>query len=80
MTSRLQPWTVRSSRRVLHDRWISVRADDCVTAEGAEVSPFYVLEYPDWVNVVALDDENHVLLVRQYRHGLGPGPFKETYR
>jgi len=56
---------------VLRDRWISVRADDCVTAEGVEVSPFYVLEYPDWVNIVALDREDHVLLVRQYRHGLG---------
>ncbi len=56
---------------MLRDRWLSVRADDCVTAEGAEVSPYYVLEYPDWVNIVALDENDHVLLVRQYRHGLG---------
>ena len=48
-----------------------MRADDCVTAEGVEVSPYYVLEYPDWVNIVALDEADHVLLVRQYRHGLG---------
>ena len=56
---------------MLRDRWISVRADDCVTAEGVEISPFYVLEYPDWVNVVALDAEDRLLLVRQYRHGAG---------
>lgn len=56
---------------VLRDRWISVHADDCVTAEGVEISPYYVLEYPDWVNVVALDEYDHVLLIRQYRHGLG---------
>ncbi|MGO9486183.1 MAG: NUDIX hydrolase [Rhodomicrobium sp.] len=71
MSSRVQPWKIRSSKRVLCDRWISVRADDCVTAEGVEVSPYYVLETADWVNVVALDAADNVLLVRQYRHGLG---------
>jgi 8-oxo-dGTP pyrophosphatase MutT (NUDIX family) len=56
---------------VLRSPWISVRADDCVTAEGFEISPFYVMEYPDWVHIVALDAEDHLILVRQYRHGLG---------
>ncbi len=64
-------WTVTGSRHLHRDRWLSVRADDCVTAAGAVVAPFYVLEYPDWVHVVALDRAGHVLLVRQYRHGLG---------
>ena len=30
---------------------------------------FYVLDSPDWVNVIALTDDDHILLVRQYRHG-----------
>lgn len=64
-------WTVKRSRNILHDRRISVRADDCVTPSGVEIAPFYVLEYPDWVHVVAIDTEDHVLLVRQYRHGFG---------
>ena len=33
--------------------------------------PYYVLEYPGWVNIVALDKEDHLILVRQYRHALG---------
>jgi 8-oxo-dGTP pyrophosphatase MutT (NUDIX family) len=65
------PWTVNASRRVLKDRWISVRADDCRTSEGKEIAPFYVLEYLDWVQVVAVDTEDHIILVEQYRHGLG---------
>jgi 8-oxo-dGTP pyrophosphatase MutT (NUDIX family) len=35
------------------------------------VSPYYVFEYPDWVNVVALTTDEDVVLVRQYRHGAG---------
>lgn len=64
-------WRVTASRHVHRDRWISLRADDCVTDEGAVVAPYYVLEYRDWVELVALDARNNVLLVRQYRHGLG---------
>jgi 8-oxo-dGTP pyrophosphatase MutT (NUDIX family) len=64
-------WKVNGSRIVFRDRWISLRADDCVTPSDVEIAPFYVLEYPDWVHVVAIDAEDHVLLVRQYRHGYG---------
>ena len=64
-------WTVESSTHVFKDRWISVRADSCRTPDGVEIAPFYVLECADWVQVVALDDQDHVVLVEQYRHGLG---------
>ena len=64
-------WRVTASRHIHKDRWISLRADDCVTDEGAVVAPYYVLEYPDWVEIVALDAADNVLLVKQYRHGLG---------
>ena len=64
-------WRVTASRYVHKDRWISVRADDCVTDEGVVIAPYYVLDYPDWVEVIALDAEDNVLLVKQYRHGLG---------
>lgn len=58
------------SRYVHKDRWIAVRADDCVTEDGVSVAPYYVLEYPDWVEIVALDADDNLLLVRQYRHGI----------
>ena len=64
-------WIVKQSRYVFRDRWVTLRADDCVTPSGVEVAPFYILEYPDWVHVVALDANDHIILVRQYRHGYG---------
>ena len=41
------PWTVRDTRLIHRDRWISLRADDCVSDEGVEFAPWYVLENPD---------------------------------
>lgn len=66
-----EKWKVDASHHVLEDRWIRVRADDCTTAEGAKVAPYYVLEYPDWVQVVAVSPQGQVLMVRQYRHAWG---------
>ena len=39
--------------------------------DGRLVDPYYVLEYPDWINVLALDEAGRVILTRQYRHGIG---------
>jgi ADP-ribose pyrophosphatase len=63
-------WKLLKSEYVLQDRWLSLRADTCQLPTGRIVAPYYVLEYPTWVNVVALTKDHHVVLVRQYRHGL----------
>ncbi|HEX3349720.1 MAG TPA: NUDIX hydrolase [Acetobacteraceae bacterium] len=64
-------WTVTSSRVLLEDRWIRLRTDECVTAAGHRIAPYYVLEYPPWAHVVALTEDDEVVLVRQYRHAVG---------
>ena len=44
---------------------------DCVRLpNGVENDEYYVLEYPDWVNVIAITAEGKFLMERQYRHGL----------
>ena len=30
---------------------------------------FYLCDFPDWVNVVALTPERHIVLIRQFRYG-----------
>ncbi|MCS6900547.1 MAG: NUDIX hydrolase [Myxococcales bacterium] len=42
------------------------RASHPVTCHTGD---YYVLECPDWVNMVALTDQQELLLVRQWRHG-----------
>jgi 8-oxo-dGTP pyrophosphatase MutT (NUDIX family) len=66
-----QKWRTIRSETLLRDRWINLRADHCVTSTGTEISPYYVLSYPDWVHVVAITESNCLVLVRQYRHAAG---------
>jgi 8-oxo-dGTP pyrophosphatase MutT (NUDIX family) len=66
----LGAWTVHQSSTIIKDRWIDLRADDCTTAAGASVSPYYVLHYPDWAHVVCTDSEKRICIVSQYRHAI----------
>ena len=63
------PWTITASETLIEDRWIRLRADRLRTAAGAEIAPWYVLDYPDWCAAVALTADDRLVLVRQWRHG-----------
>ncbi|MCS3444476.1 NUDIX hydrolase [Microbacterium phyllosphaerae] len=71
MSSTPAPWRVVDSETVVADRWIRVRADDCRDADDRRIAPYYVLEYGDWISVLALDADGHAILVEEYRHGAG---------
>ena len=64
-------WRVAGTRLIHADQWIRLRADSCVTPEGAVLDPYYVLEYADWVHVVAVTDDDRLVVNHQYRHGAG---------
>jgi 8-oxo-dGTP pyrophosphatase MutT (NUDIX family) len=63
-------WEILGSKYVVKDRWLTLRADDCRNAECQVIAPYYVLEYPPCVNVLALTPEHDVVLIRQYRHAV----------
>ncbi len=67
---KITPWSVKSSKIILEDHWIKVRTDECVTSDGVVITPYYVLEYPDWVHMVVVNNKNQILIIEQYRHGL----------
>lgn len=63
------PWKTLSSRYLVRDRWMTLRADRCETAAGIVIDPYYVQEPEDWAQVVAFDAADRILVIRQYRHG-----------
>lgn len=63
------PWQVVGSETIVADRWIRLRADDCRDGQGREIAPFYVLEYGDWISVLALTPEGGAIVVDEYRPG-----------
>ena len=62
-----EAWEVVASKERFHARIISVRTDTVTMPDGSVADRDYVLHLGS-VAVVALDDEDRVLLLRQYRH------------
>lgn len=66
-----QPWEQLASEYVHREPpWLTVRKDRVRLPTGTVIESYFVLEYPDWVNVLAITRDDRVLMVRQYRHGL----------
>ena len=36
---------------------------------GIEMDDYYVLEYPNWINVLAITEDGRFVIEKQYRHG-----------
>ncbi len=66
-----RPWRVVGTRTLLADRWIRLRADECENDAGLAIAPYYVLEYGDWISVLALSSNDEAIVVDEYRHGAG---------
>ena len=64
-------WKTLSSTYVHKGLWATLRTDKCVMPDGHIVEDYYVLEYNNWVNAVAITTEGKILMVKQYRHAAG---------
>lgn len=63
-------WTLLKSEYLMKRPWLTVRREHLRLPNGAEVPEFYVLEYPDWVNVTAITEDGKMVMVKQYRRGV----------
>ncbi|MCK9275734.1 MAG: NUDIX hydrolase [Syntrophales bacterium] len=66
-----KPWSVISSS---YDERLSVftlRTDRARSPRTGEAHDFFILETPSWVNIIPLTKEDEVVMIRQWRHGIG---------
>ena len=64
-------WETLSSEYLYRRPWLTARKDVVRLPNGTIHNEYYVLEYPTWINVIALTPEGKFVMVKQYRHGLG---------
>jgi 8-oxo-dGTP pyrophosphatase MutT (NUDIX family) len=67
----IKKWSVTKSQQVESNRVFSVRKDTSISPYNGNKHDFFIIEAPDWINVVALTQNDEVVLIEQYRHGSG---------
>ena len=67
----IKKWKVLSSEYINREPWFTVRKEKVQLPNGNIIPSYYVMEYPAWINVIAITREGKMIMERQYRHGLG---------
>jgi 8-oxo-dGTP pyrophosphatase MutT (NUDIX family) len=62
-------WRRERSEQVADCRVFNVRRDYSADPRDGRAHDFYVIEAPDWINVIPVNANGEVVLIEQYRHG-----------
>ena len=65
----IKPWQTVRSTPAGDFRIFTIRSDRKISPRTREEHDFYVIDCPNWVNVIALTPERELVMVEQYRHG-----------
>lgn len=66
----MEKWETLASEYLCRRPWMTVRKDTVKLPTGVVNNEYYILEYPTWVNVIAITKDGKFVMVEQYRHGL----------
>lgn len=67
----IEKWKTLDTEYLIRRPWLTARRDRVQLPSGKVHDEYYVLEYPTWINVIALTEDERFVMVRQYRHGIG---------
>ena len=71
MSDKNMKWRTLDQKYLIKRPWLTARVDKVQLPTGAVIDEYYVLEYPDWVNTIAITKEGKFVFVRQYRYAIG---------
>lgn len=69
MSETVKTWKRKNSKEIADCRVFKVREDFCERDGDGKEASFFVLENPDWINIIALTKDEQVILIEQFRHG-----------
>lgn len=66
----MEKWKTLESEYLIKRPWLTARRDKVLLPTGVVHDEYYILEYPAWINVIAITKDGKFVMVEQYRHGL----------
>lgn len=66
----IEPWVTTKERVEYTTNIFKVLSREMKIESEDHSATFSIVEAPDWINVIALTDDNEIVLVEQYRYGI----------
>ncbi|HUU40278.1 MAG TPA: NUDIX hydrolase [Desulfatiglandales bacterium] len=67
----IKPWPIIRSTKGPDMGFFSIKMNCCRSPRTGQEHDFYVIDFPDWVQIIPITADDQVVMVRQYRHGCG---------
>jgi len=67
----IKPWPIIESNKNLNTGLFSITTNRCRSPRTGQEHDFYVIDFPNWVQVLPITPDDQIVMVRQYRHGCG---------
>ncbi len=64
-------WKTLESTPLFSSGLLNLRSDRCQLPDGRIMPRYFVLDFPDWVNILPVTAKGELVLIKQYRHGSG---------
>ena len=61
-------WKTLESKELFASGLFSMRSETCELPDGRVMPQYYIMDFPDWVNVFPITTDGKILLIKQYRH------------
>ena len=67
----MEKWKVKSSEKLLDNRWISVNKDSVDIPNGTHIDDFYTVTIPNAAAVVAITPDMNIVLKKEFKYAVG---------
>jgi len=67
----IKPWPIIESTKSFDTGLFSITTHRCRSPRTGQEHDFYVINLPNWVQVIPITPDDQIVMVRQYRHGCG---------
>ena len=67
----IKPWPIIGSTKNFNTGLFSITTNRCRSPRTCQEHDFYVIDFPNWVQVIPITPDDQTVMVRQYRHGCG---------
>ena len=61
-------WKTLTSEDLFSSGFVKMRRESCELPDGRVMPRYFIMDFPDWVNIFPVTSEGKILLIRQYRH------------
>lgn len=64
-------WAVRKNSPIIRSPWLQVDKQEVETFQGDVIPDYYVGSKADFIMVLAATEQNEIIILREYKHGVG---------